>query len=156
MIRRNYSYYSDKLNQSAPTNLSNCTATNSTYSFGIVNSKRNGKRITLSKSLSAALALESTIELIALPAEGVLLVSKAFPEGTALQCAIKGDSDESRICYRTDVVKALVKDFNLDFSTRTSRSYSNITIDKSGDVPVAIITLSSPIPVGGTENDASA
>ena len=151
MFKKDYGYYFKKAAETAPTNLSKCSNSLGTYSFGIVNSKRNGKRITLSKSLSTALGLEDTIELIAIPEEGILMVSKAFPEGAAKQYTLKGDPDGPKTCYYTEVVKALVKDFELDFDGHTSRSFNKITIDKSVDVPVAIVTLSSPIPTKSGE-----
>lgn len=144
MFNKNLDYLLKKAAASAPTALSQCSGTVGTYSFGIVNSKSNGKRITLSKSLGNALNLENAIEFMAVPEEGTLLISKAFPEGTAIQCELKGDSDDQRKCYNTSVVKALIKDFQLDFDGRTSRSFNKISIDKSGNVPVAIVTLSAP------------
>ena len=146
MFNKNLDYYLKKAAASAPTSLSKCTGTFGTYSFGIVNSKSNGKRLTLSKSLNAALELESTIEFIAIPEDGTLLVSKAFPEGTAVSYELKGDADDRRTCYSTDVVKAIIKDFHLKFEDCVSRTFNRITIDKSGDVPFAIITLSAPVP----------
>ena len=145
MTKKDFQYYLKKAAESTATSLSKCSGTASTYSFGVVNSKRNGKRLTLSKALATALALEDAVELISIPDDGTLLVSKAFPPGIAVKCSINGDPGESRICYRTDVVKAIVKDFNLNYDNCTSRSFSKIEIDKSSEFPVAIITIGHPV-----------
>lgn len=145
MFKKDYSYLLKKATESAATSLSQCSGTASTYSFGIVNSKRNGKRLTFSKALATALALEDTVELISIPDDGTLLVSKSLSSDIAVKCSLSGSPGESRICYRTDVVKAIVKDFDLNYDNCTSRSFNMIDIDKSGKAPVAIITIASPI-----------
>jgi hypothetical protein len=52
MTKKNFEYYLKKAAESTTTSLSKCSGTASTYSFGIVNSKRNGKRLTFSKALA--------------------------------------------------------------------------------------------------------
>lgn len=51
------------------------TAISGGYSFGIVCSASNGKRVSFSKALSKVLALEDRVYIAPVPAEGVLLVS---------------------------------------------------------------------------------
>lgn len=114
------------------------------YSFGIINSHSNGKRITLSKALGQALMLDDTAEFILIPEDGVLMVSKAFPSGLAEPQKLNGDPRERRICYNADLVKGLTDTFKIDFSEHVSRSFFEITIEDHGGTAVAVIDMSKP------------
>ena len=126
------------------------------HSFGIVNSRSNGKRVTLSKSLSSALNLADTAEFVALPDDGILMVSKSFPEGLAVPQKLSGEANEKRICYNSTLVKAITDDFHLDFSKHVSCSFSDISIEDHDGTAVAIIQMNTSVPVQNSTDGESA
>ncbi len=112
------------------------------YSFGIVNSKNNGKRVTFNKALTHALGLTDKVTVMPDVEEGkvALCRSLVFPE--AMEGNLRGD--DSKICYNTAIVKMLSTEFFIDFSTHTSRTFTDIEIDEFNGVPVAIVTFPKP------------
>ena len=113
---------------------------NGKYSFGIVNSKNNGKRLSFSKALVAKLELTDKTYITPVKEDGVIILA-----GTRLfdcySCDLRGDG--KKISYCTGVVETLTEIFNLDFSQHVSKSFTKIYFDEHEGVPVAIITLSS-------------
>lgn len=112
----------------------------SKYSFSVVNNI-NGKRVTISKALSTDLSLESLAYFLPVEETGQLLISAAPIGDKSYKVNLKGL--EKKISYNASLVKLLTEAFNLDFSNRTSWSFSIITIDKSSDNAVAIVDMSS-------------
>ena len=114
---------------------------NSKPSLTIVNSKHNGKRIMLSKALKEALGIEQSFTVASFPEDGCILMGKELPN-----CNDKFNMSPSdaQICYSSTLINHLVEAFNLDYENVTSRSFSEIQIDTSGDTPIAIIKLSEP------------
>ena len=112
---------------------------NGKFSFGVVNSKRNGKRLSFSKALVAKLELEDTVYITPVKEDGVIILA-----GTRLfdcySCDLRGD--DKKISYSSGVVEALTEIFSLDFSKHVSMSFNNIEFDEHECTPVAIITLS--------------
>ena len=115
---------------------------NGGFSVGIVNSNQNGRRISLSKALCAKLQITDTAVFMPLPQEGVLLVANELPMSNAVKGNLKGEG--KKLCYSAELVLALSKLFNLDFSTRTSMSFSDVEIDVKDDIPVAIVAITNP------------
>lgn len=111
-----------------------------TMSLGIVNSKSNGRRLTLSKSLSKALDLEDTAYILPMASSDVVLITKdkVFPSSSLLTLS----GDDKKIIYNSDAVHTLTKLFELDFSNRTSLSISDVTIEDHDGTPVAIVDMS--------------
>lgn len=109
------------------------------YSFGIVNSKNNGKRITFNKALSHALGLTDKVTVMPDVEEGKVALCRSLVFPHATEGNLRGD--ESKICYNTAIVKMLSTEFSIDFSTHTSRTFNNIEIDEFNGVPVAIVTF---------------
>ena len=121
------------------------TAGNSKYSFGIVYSKSNGKRVSLSKALAKVLGVDSndsTLMLVPVVEEGVLLLGADLPTNIASSCQLKGD--DKMIGYSSDIVHLLKNTFNLNFAGRTSMAFSDIDIDTTGSSPVAIVNMAAP------------
>ena len=110
----------------------------SKYSVSIVNNI-NGKRVTLSKALSANLSLSTSAHFLPIEETGLLLISSA-PIGNKSSCCSLSGADK-KICYNASLVKMLTDMFELDFSDKTSCSFSEITIDNSTSNTVAIVTL---------------
>ena len=114
------------------------------FSFGIVYSKNNGKRISLSKSLAKALNVDhkdSKIMLLPVPGQNVLLLSSELPTNVASSCCLSGE--DKKIGYASEIVKLLMDVFNLDFSDKTSMSFADIQLDTTGAAPVAIVKMSN-------------
>lgn len=109
------------------------------YSFNVVYSENNGKRIAFSKALSAKLALEDEIELFPIPDENVLVVSKNLPDNRSIKCKLSGK--DKKIGYNSSAVKLIIDSFNLNFDSSTSKSFSNIKIDELDGVSIAQIEI---------------
>ena len=110
----------------------------SKYSVAIVNNI-NGKRVTISKALSSDLSLNSSAYFLPVEVTGQLMISSA-PIGDKSACCSLSGSDK-KICYNASLVKALTDVFKLDFSNKTSCSFSEVSIDNSTNNTVAIVTL---------------
>ena len=136
MIRKNLT---EKIAKAKATTIGS-SGGNGYNSFTVVNSVTNGKRVMLSKTLLKSLGLESSFCVIPVPEDGQILLAKE------LDCENKYSlsKTDSRICYSSELVNYLAKTFNLDYATRTSISFSRITIDRSLGFPVAVIQISDP------------
>lgn len=114
------------------------------YSFGVVNSGYNGKRLTFSKALVKKLQLEGEVRLFPMRDDGALMVAKEFPGIPAdyISCGIlKGE--ERKTCYSAGLVQMIVESFGLDYSGgRTSISFSNITFETCDGVVIAQVDMS--------------
>lgn len=110
------------------------------FSFGIVNSTGNGKRITINKSLSEKLELTDTVSVLPHSDKNVLVIGKSLPFDSASVVKINGQ--DKKTCYSAGIVKLIAKSFNIDFSKHVSRSFTNIDIDEIDGIPVAIIDMS--------------
>lgn len=71
----------------APTITAN---TNGDYSFGIVNSESNGKRVSISKSLSIKLELTDNLAILPMIDDGVVLLAKELPFPATSRVSIRG------------------------------------------------------------------
>ena len=109
------------------------------YSFGVVNSKNNGKRLSFSKALAKELDLEEKFNIMPLSSKGVLMVAKKLPFGRVSVGTLKGD--EKKICYGADLVELVTGCFGLDFAERTSMSFSDIEFNEKDGVKVALIDM---------------
>ena len=123
----------------------------SKFSFGIVNSKRNGKRLSFSKALVAKLELEDTVYITPVKEDGVIILA-----GTRLfesyECNLRGD--DKKLSYNSGVVETLTELFGLDFSQHVSKSFTKIDFDEHEGVPVAIVSLTNPVSTRNTEDNA--
>ena len=126
---------------------------NSKPSFGIVNSRHNGKRFSFSKALSEELGLTDYVEFQP-SGQKVLLISKALGIPKAMNSNLCGE-DGKKIAYCSGHVAALSKFYNLDFTKRTSRSFDRITFATSpvtGEkIAVVVINQNAQIPEPVTE-----
>ena len=110
------------------------------YSLGIVNNI-NGKRISISKALSTALALNDTACFLPVEEENQLLISAA-PIGDRSSLSSLSGADK-KISYNAALVQMLTNCFKLDFSDKTSSSFNDIYIDNSTGTPVAVVSMNS-------------
>ena len=120
----------------APTITAN---TNGDYSFGIVNSESNGKRVSISKSLSIKLELTDNLAILPMIDDGVVLLAKELPFPATSRVSIRGK--EKKIAYSASLVHLLTEAFGLDYSARTSMSFSDIDFDTIDKVIENVITV---------------
>ena len=123
----------------------------SKYSVSIVNNI-NGKRLMISKALSAVLSLDLTAYFLPVEETGQLMIS-ATPIGNKYSCGSLSGADK-KICYNASLVKMLTEAFKLDFSDKTSCSFGDITIDNSTGNAVAIVEIGgSSVTAQGSGNE---
>lgn len=111
---------------------------NGIYSVNIVNNK-NGKRVSFSKPLSLKLGLQDSIDIVALEEEGVILIAKNLPYDVKSTYGLRGD--DKKIIYSSELVQSLTEIFALDFSTKTSCSFTDITVNADDNMLMAAIKI---------------
>ena len=127
--------------------LATVTCRTSNLSFNIVNSKRNGKRVKLSKGLVQAVDLTDSADMLPLKEEGLLMIAKKLPYEAACQVSLKGEN-EAKIGYNTGMVALLTQLFDLNFTGHTSMSFSDIDIETlEHGTPVALVRVYNKYPV---------
>ena len=122
----------------------------SKFSFGIVNSQRNGKRCSFSQDLVKKLDL--TDEVFAMPSLETrkLVVGKALPFENALRIKLS-KSDGRKIAYDAHFVEMLTEMFCLDFTAHVSQTFYNIEFDQIDNNTVAIISFPLPAPTAAAQ-----
>lgn len=131
----NLSLFESLMNASVPT----IAKTGRKHSFSVVNSRNNGKRITISKSVANHLALSDKV--FAMPAECerklVFSRTRLFPKSIELKLS----GDGKKICYNAKFVELLTDMFGIDFKQHVSRTYVDVEFDIWNDEPVAIVNF---------------
>lgn len=115
----------------------------SARSFGIVNSKANGRRMSFSKKLCEDLELEDTVEISPVIEDHVVMIGKNLPvaEKNKFPCTLKGE-DSRKVSYTGGLVQDLTAWFDLDYSNCTSKSFTDMYImDASNGTDMAVVTL---------------
>lgn len=125
----------------AKANNNTCAVTgtgNSKLSVSIVNNI-NGKRITISKSLSESLSLSTSAYFLPVEETSQLLISAApiGEQSTPVALSDKG----KKICYNSKFVQKLSACFKLDFTDKTSMSFTEIEINTSTEHSVAVVNI---------------
>ena len=115
------------------------TSAGGDFSFGIVNSEANGKRVSISKSLSKKLELTETLAILPMVEDGIVLLSKELPFPATSRVSVRGK--EKKIAYSASLVHLLTEAFGLDYSARTSMSFNDIDFDTVDGVTVAIVKI---------------
>lgn len=114
-----------------------------TLSVSIVNTTVSGKRITISKGLFNA--LEQPDKLAFTYNDDKLAIGKELPAD--VESYKFAPSLNKHVLYRASLVETITEQFKLDFSTKSTITFSNILIDSSfvkedkTVIPVAIITM---------------
>lgn len=115
----------------------------SKYSFSIVNSQNNGKRLSFSKSLATDIGLTDTVFILPSVASGEIFVTSSSISGKCSKAPLSGA--DKKLCYSTPLVKMIVSAFGLNFAGHTSMSFPDVTIEDFGDVKVARISMAQPV-----------
>lgn len=113
---------------------------NSKYSLGIVYNS-NGKRITLSKSLCLELGVKDNVYVLAVPSKNTLLISSSQFSEKSSPLSCRGDGRKT--CYNAEAVQKISESFELDFAKITSMTFTDISIEKLSDIPVAMVNMIS-------------
>lgn len=109
------------------------------YCFTIVNN-RNGKRITLNRTLSIALGISSSVDIMPMPDYGYILVGTALPYPAAWHCKARNQDGVTTV-YDSSKVQNLSRYFTLDFTEHTSLSFRTVEIDTLDGVKVAMVQM---------------
>lgn len=112
---------------------------NGKYSFRIIRSECNGKRITVSKTLKSALGLSESFMLTANEKERKIFIGKSLPAQNCVEC--KFSQHASDTCYKSSVADTLVDMFNLDYNGRVSRTFTDIEIVDHNGITFAVINI---------------
>ncbi len=109
-------------------------------SVSVVNSE-NGKRVTLSGALLAALGNPDNVQFAADSKENILYIAEDLG-GTQKHQNIK--HGKKGIIYNAALVQKITDSFNIDYSDKTSVTFNNVTIDTDDDtgMKIAIVDMS--------------
>ena len=121
-------------------------AGNGKYSFGIVNSKNNGKRVTISKELAKALDLKDIAMFMPSGLDRKLVIGRTLPFPHAITGKLSGE--DKKTCYLTSLVALLTEMYELDFSKHVSCTFGDITFDTINGVTVAIVNFPAQATAG--------
>lgn len=132
----------------------NVTTARGKFTVGVV-FNTNGKRVSVSAALAEALGIEEKMAFIIDTEAQELLISREFPYPAAITVNASGKDGEKKIAYSATVAESVVRAFNLNFSERTSMSFSKVTTDVDADtgIPYAIVKMAADTAGGGEEND---
>lgn len=109
------------------------------YSVGIVCSKNNGKRVTLTAALSTKLKLKDALFVTAYAEDGVVFLGNSPLNKSSVKVTLSGE--DKKIAYNSDLVHFLIKTFNLDFSHCVSRSFTDIVFNDDAEAPMAVLNF---------------
>lgn len=109
------------------------------FSLGIVNSRQNGKRFTVSKALAEALELSDTISVMPSAGTHQLVIGKTLSFPNALKFNIRGEGKKT--CYAAQFVELMTAMFSLDFGAHVSLTFYDIALDMLDGTPVALVNF---------------
>ena len=109
------------------------------YSVGIVCSEKNGKRVTLTSALAKRLKLDDKVFVTAYIDDGFIMFSPSALNGYSLEVHLMGT--DKKIAYNAGLVHFLIDNFNLDYSSCVSKSFSDIVFNEDIDNPIAVLNL---------------
>lgn len=105
--------------------------------MSIINSKKNGKRITLSKHLIQKLKVDKAIN-IALSSNAIVIASADAEIGNEFPFKVSGNKV---IIYSADLVNEITMHYGLDFSDCVSKTFYEVTYNKTSTHTVARISV---------------
>lgn len=96
--------------------------------------------------------MTATLDVLPLPDDGVLLMSKELP--FAATSTVKLSGREKKVAYSAPLVQMLTSMFSLDFTARTSMAFNEVEFDDLNGVLVAAVRIFNKATTDG--NQASA
>ena len=128
------------------------SGSNSKYSFGIVNSQNNGKRLSFSKALAKDTDLTDIVYILPSVASGEVFVAGTSISEKCSKALLSGA--DKKLCYSTPLVKLIIETFGIDFGGHTSMAFSDITIEELNDVKVARIRVDQDAPAAQPQTES--
>lgn len=118
----------------------------------IVNSKKNGKRVTISSSTNEHLDHPESVQI--LMSDDSIAIGENLP-GCKLSYTVKSEGKEGKkgVIYAGPLVEEITDHFSLDFSERVSITFTEATYTRIGEYPVAVIKVIDANPIG-TKTDS--
>lgn len=138
------------INRSTADNISHSASRsgNGKYSFGIVCSEQNGKRISITASLASRLNIDSEMFITSYASNGFIVLSSSKLNEQSVKYTVKGK--EKKITYNASLVHYLIDTFNLNFEGHVSKSFDNIEFNNDPKNPMAMVIFFTP---DNTEED---
>lgn len=124
------------------------------HSFGVVNSRQNGKRCSFSQSLVRKLDLVNKV--YAMPSEKArkLVIGRTLPFPSAAVLRLSGEG--KKIAYAAHFVEMITEMFGLDFTKHVSQTFYNIDFDQIDGNTVAIIKFPAAVPAEAKDAETEA
>lgn len=116
----------------------------------IVNSEKNGNRVTFSKQLEEDLNLQGTVQILASKEKTALLIGATVPNAQntyTLRRLKNGDSKSRYVIYNKGLMLAIADALSLDFSKCVSHTLYNVEYLECDNVLLALVTQ------GGEEHE---
>lgn len=138
------------INRSTADNISHSASRsgNGKYSFGIVCSEQNGKRVSLTTSLASKLNIDDEMFITSYASKGFIVISPKKLNDKSVMYTVKGA--DKKIAYNSSLVHYLIDTFNLNFEGHVSRSFDNIEFNNDPENPMAMVIFFTP---DNTEED---
>ena len=138
------------INRSTADNISHSASRsgNGKYSFGIVCSEQNGKRVSLTASLASKLNIDSEMFITSYARNGFIVLSSSKLNEQSVKYTVKGK--DKKIAYNASLVHYLIDNFHLNFEGHVSRSFDNIEFNNDPKNPMAMVIFFTP---DNTEED---
>lgn len=106
--------------------------------MSVVNSKKNGKRVSLPRAVMDRLNNPKTVQFAF--TEGKIAVAEKLP-GNDVSFNIRRGKNMA-IIYAADLVREIAEQFDLDFTGRTSVTFHDVEYHEVDGYPVAVISVS--------------
>lgn len=113
------------------------------YSVNIVCAKGNRKSVTLSKALADQLALIDHVYITVYKEDGCIILSPSSVNEYSANCSFSNDKD--RMIYNALLVHFIADTFELDYTAKTSMSFSTIHFDSIDDMPIAVVMMRNDV-----------
>lgn len=132
------------INRSTADNISHSASRsgNGKYSFGIVCSEQNGKRVSLTASLASKLNIDSEMFITSYASNGFIVLSSSKLNEQSVKYTLRGK--EKKTAYNASLVHYLIDTFHLNFEGHVSKSFGNIQFNTDPTNPMAMVIFFAP------------
>lgn len=114
-------------------------STGGKFSVNIVCARGNRKSITLTKKLAEQLNLGSTVFVTIYAADGLIVLSSTAINEYSAECKFSNSTEY--IIYNAQLVHFIADTFDLDYTSRTSMSFSEISFGAINNVQSAVVMI---------------
>lgn len=109
--------------------------------LSIVNSKKNGKRVSLSRELMEQLANTETVQIGF--TDQLIAISEYL--GDQYTSYMLRKSGSKSIIYSSELVKQITEKYHLNFTNRTSFTFTEASYKSQGDKKIAFVNIRKPV-----------